>query len=85
MPGMIVLIMTCRDKFNGTKNFHKIGTGMSAEATEWLIDKGIKIMGIDAWGWRNLFLSYQLFLLKSRKPLREEHILNCILLFIIYN
>ena len=50
-PNMIVLIKTGRDKYNGTKNFHKIGTGMSAEATHWLIDKGIKIMGIDAWGW----------------------------------
>lgn len=50
-PGMIVLIKTGRDKFNGTKDFHKKGTGMSAEATEWLIDKGIKVMGIDSWGW----------------------------------
>jgi len=49
--GMIVLIKTGRDKFNGTKDFHKVGTGMSAEATEWLIDKGIKVMGIDSWGW----------------------------------
>jgi len=50
-PGMIVLIKTGRDQFNGTKDFHKVGTGMSAEATEWLIDKGIKVMGIDSWGW----------------------------------
>lgn len=50
-PGMIVLIMTGRDKFNGAKNFPNIGTGMSAEATEWLIDQGIKVMGIDSWGW----------------------------------
>ncbi len=49
--GMIVLIKTGRDKYNGTKNFHKIGTGMSAEATSWLIDQGIKVMGIDSWGW----------------------------------
>lgn len=49
--GMIVLIKTGRDKFNGTKNFHEIGTGMSAKATEWLIKKGIKVMGIDSWGW----------------------------------
>ena len=49
--GMIVLIRTGRDKFNGTKDFHKVGTGMSAAATEWLIDQGIKVMGIDAWGW----------------------------------
>jgi len=49
--GMIVLIRTGRDKFNGTKIFHKVGTGMSAAATEWLIDQGIKVMGIDSWGW----------------------------------
>ena len=50
-PEMIVLIKTGRDKFNGTKDFHKKGTGMSAEATQYLIDLGIKVMGIDAWGW----------------------------------
>ncbi len=57
--GMIVLIKTGRDKFNGTKDFHKVGTGMSAEATSWLIDKGIKVMGIDSWGW-DLPLPYML-------------------------
>ncbi|WP_435261152.1 cyclase family protein [Tenacibaculum sp. nBUS_03] len=50
-PNMIVLIKTGRDKYNGTKDFHKKGTGMSAAATEWLIDRGIKVMGIDSWGW----------------------------------
>lgn len=50
-PGMIVLIKTGRDIYNGTKEFPHKGTGMSAEATEWLIDKGIKVMGIDSWGW----------------------------------
>ncbi|MGI9544503.1 MAG: cyclase family protein [Cyclobacteriaceae bacterium] len=56
---MIVLIRTGRDKFNGTKDFHKVGSGMSAAATEWLIDKGIKVMGIDSWGW-DLPLPYQI-------------------------
>jgi len=52
-PGMIVLIKTGRDKLygNGTLDFYTKGTGMSGEATEWLIDKGIKVMGIDQWGW----------------------------------
>lgn len=50
-PDMIVLIKTGRDQFNGTKDFHKRGTGVSAEATNWLIDQGIKVMGIDSWGW----------------------------------
>ena len=49
-PKMIVLIKIGRDKFYSTKNFYEIGTGMSAEATERLIDKGIKVMGIDSWG-----------------------------------
>lgn len=57
-PGMIVLIKTGRDQFMGTKDFFLKGTGMSAAATEWLIDQGIKVMGIDQWGW-DLPLPYQ--------------------------
>ncbi len=57
-PGMIVLIKTGRDKHMGTKDFFLKGTGMSAAATEWLIDQGIKVMGIDQWGW-DLPLPYQ--------------------------
>ena len=49
--GMIVLINTGRSKYNGNKDFPDKGTGMSAQATEWLIDQGIKVMGIDSWGW----------------------------------
>ncbi len=36
--GIIVLIKTGRDQHMGTKKFFTHGTGMSAEATEWLID-----------------------------------------------
>lgn len=50
-PGTIVLIRTDRDKFQGTKNYWKVGTGMSGPATEWLIDQGVTVMGIDQWGW----------------------------------
>ena len=50
-PGMIVLIRTGRDQYMGTRDFFRKGTGMSAEATRWLIDQGIKVMGIDQWGW----------------------------------
>lgn len=50
-PGMIVLIKTGRDKDMGTKRFFTNGTGMSAAATSWLIDQGVKVMGIDQWGW----------------------------------
>jgi len=47
----IVLIRTGRDRYMGTKQFWKIGTGMSAAATEWLLDRGVTVMGIDQWGW----------------------------------
>jgi kynurenine formamidase len=57
--GNIVLIRTDRDQFMGTNEFPDRGTGMSAEATEWLIDQGIKVMGIDQWGW-DLPLRYQI-------------------------
>lgn len=50
-PGTIVLIHTGRDKYMGSKEFWKRGTGMGAEATEWLIDQGSTVMGIDQWGW----------------------------------
>ena len=29
--------------------------GMSPEATLWLIEQGVKVMGIDAWGWDTPF------------------------------
>lgn len=49
--GTIALIMTGRDRLLGTKDCWKRGTGMSAAATEWLIDRGVLVMGVDQWGW----------------------------------
>lgn len=58
-PKMIVLIKTGRDQFIYEKDYYKKGTGMTAEATLFLINKGIKVMGIDQWGW-DLPLPYQI-------------------------
>jgi kynurenine formamidase len=49
--GTIVLIRTGRDRFQGTREYWKLGTGVGPSATEWLIDQGVKVMGIDQWGW----------------------------------
>ncbi len=49
--GNIVLIKTGRDQYMGSKKFFTHGTGMTAEATNFLIDQGVKVMGIDQWGW----------------------------------
>ncbi|SEJ59710.1 Kynurenine formamidase [Dyadobacter sp. SG02] len=48
-PGDIVLIWTGRDQLTGDDYVNR-GTGMSRAATEWLIDRGVKVMGIDQWG-----------------------------------
>ncbi|MFK7978109.1 MAG: cyclase family protein [Halioglobus sp.] len=58
-PGTIVLIRTGRDQFINTKAYWKKGTGMSAAATEWIIDQGCTVMGIDQWGW-DLPFHYQI-------------------------
>ncbi len=48
--GTIVLIKTGRDALAYTPDFTTRGTGMSREATEWLVDRGVKVIGIDQWG-----------------------------------
>ncbi len=50
-PGEIVLIQTGNDRYYGSREYFSRGPGVSAAATRWLIDRGVKLMGIDAWGW----------------------------------
>ena len=50
-PGDIVLIMTGNDRRLGTPEYFTHGAGMSAEATRWILDQGVKLTGIDSWGW----------------------------------
>jgi kynurenine formamidase len=50
-PFDIVLIRCDADKKLYEDNYVKIHVGVSAEATRWLIDQGIKVMGTDGWGW----------------------------------
>ncbi|MBC7253736.1 MAG: cyclase family protein [Actinobacteria bacterium] len=53
--GDIVLIQTGADKLWGTKEYFDAGCGMGRESTLWLLDRGIRVMGIDAWGWDRPF------------------------------
>jgi kynurenine formamidase len=50
-PLDIVLVRTGRDEFYGELDYIGRGPGVSAEATRWLFDRGVRVMGIDAWGW----------------------------------
>ena len=49
--GDIVLVRTGRDAFYEQPDYIARGPGVTAEATHWLFDRGVKVMGIDAWGW----------------------------------
>jgi kynurenine formamidase len=50
-PRDIVLIRTGGDQRLGTREYFTHGAGMSAAGTLWLINQGVKLMGIDGWGW----------------------------------
>jgi kynurenine formamidase len=50
-PGDIVLVRTGRDRFYGQADYIDRGPGVTREATRWLYDQGVRVMGIDAWGW----------------------------------
>ena len=46
--GDIVLVMTGADKHWGTAEYTSKGCGMSREATLWILDHGIRVVGTDA-------------------------------------
>jgi len=50
-PLDIVLIRTDQYRHHGEAGFENKHPGMSRKATLYLIEQGIKVMGIDAWGW----------------------------------
>ena len=55
-PLDIVLVMTgVSDKYYGQKDYTSMHPGSTRESTLWLVDQGIKVMGIDAWGWDKPF------------------------------
>lgn len=50
-PLEIVLIYTGNDQRLGRPEYFTHGPGMSAEATRWILQHGVKLTGIDSWGW----------------------------------
>jgi kynurenine formamidase len=53
--GDIALIHTGADKLWGRSEYFEAGAGMGRESTLWLIEYGVRVMGIDAWGWDRPF------------------------------
>jgi kynurenine formamidase len=50
-PGDIVLLHTGRDAYYGEDDYIHRGPGVTAAATRWMYEQGVRVMGIDAWGW----------------------------------
>src|SRR3954467_11966010 len=49
--GDIVLVRTGCDRFIEQADYMAHGCGVTAGGTHWLYDRGVRVMGIDAWGW----------------------------------
>jgi kynurenine formamidase len=47
----IVLVHTGRDANIADAGYIALGPGVTAAATRWLFERGVRVMGIDAWGW----------------------------------
>jgi kynurenine formamidase len=50
-PLDIVLLRTGRDAYYGRPDYVLRGPAVSPEATHWLYERGVRVMGIDARGW----------------------------------
>ncbi len=50
-PLDIVLVHTGCDRWIESPEYMAHGPGVSADATRWLFEHGVRVMGIDAWGW----------------------------------
>ena len=75
-PWDIVLIQTGADKYWGKAEYFDAGCGMKKDSTLWLIGQGIRVMGIDAWGWDRPFWSIREEFAKTgdRSILWEAHL-----------
>jgi kynurenine formamidase len=47
----IVLVRTGRDAQYADPSYMAVGPGVTSAATHWLFERGVRVMGIDAWGW----------------------------------
>jgi len=47
----IVLVRTGRDARYSEPGYMALGPGVTVAATRWLWERGVRVMGIDAWGW----------------------------------
>ncbi len=67
-PLDIVLLRTGRDAFYGRPDYVLRGPAVSPDATRWLFERGVRVMGIDAWGWDGPLDRQAMEALAQRQP-----------------
>lgn len=67
-PHDIVLINTSAGARYGTKEYLSSGCGMGREATLFLLEKGVKVTGTDAWSWDAPFIHTAARFAKEKDP-----------------
>jgi len=67
-PLDIVLVRTGRDAFYDQPDYLMRGCAVSPEATRWLFEHGVRVMGIDAWGWDGPLHLQAKAALEQRRP-----------------
>ncbi len=67
-PGEIVLLHTGADRHWGTPGYPDAGSGLGREATLWLVEQGIRVIGTDAWGLDRPFPAMRAEYARRRDP-----------------
>lgn len=67
-PLDIVLVNTRTSEMLGTDRYMTTGIGMGREATLYLTERGVRVVGIDAWGWDAPFVHTAARFAETRDP-----------------
>lgn len=67
-PFDIVLVNTRAGKLYGTKDYLAAGCGMGREATLYLLERGVRLTGTDAWSWDAPFVHTAKRYAKEKDP-----------------
>jgi kynurenine formamidase len=67
-PGRIVLLQTGLDRLWGTSRYLAEAPGVEAAVVAWLVDRGARIVGIDAFGFDRPFAEMYRDFLRTRDP-----------------
>jgi kynurenine formamidase len=67
-PGDIVLVNTAAGEAYGRPDYLDRGCGLGREATLWLLEQGVRVVGTDAWSWDAPFSFTRKRFSESRDP-----------------